>query len=64
MFFRWGWGRATSMYFLKGRLHFHFVDGSRAKFNSGAPSVLIAYGPEDSERLRTSLLPGQFVLLR
>ena len=63
MFFRWGWGRATAMLFLRGRLHFYTVDGQRAKHNGGAPSVLIAYGAEDADRLRTSGLDGRFITL-
>lgn len=31
--------------------------------SSGAPSVLVAYGEEDSERLKISSLPGTFVPL-
>lgn len=63
MFFRWGWEAADAMLFLRGRLHFHYVDGTRAKANAGGPSVLIAYGWTDSVMLRKSGLPGQFVPL-
>ena len=35
---------ATEIFFLKGRPHFHYLDGSRAKFNSGAPICLVGYG--------------------
>ena len=38
------WGKASAVLFLKGRPHFHRQDGTRAKANSGAPVVLIAYG--------------------
>lgn len=55
------WGKATGLRFLHGRLHFHHADGSRARANSGAPSVLVAYGRYDSYRLRTSSLPGTYI---
>jgi len=56
------WARATSVLFLHGRLHFHRPDGTRAKANAGAPSCLVAYGARDDERLRTSDLPGTYVV--
>lgn len=58
------WERATALLFLHGpRLHFHRPDGTRAKNNSGAPSVLIAYGVGAAYRLMFSDL-GHFVLLK
>lgn len=63
MFFDWVWSKASALYFIKGRLHFHFVDGRRAKANAGAPSVLVAYGKENQSRLRLCGVPGQFVPL-
>jgi len=38
------WGTADAVCFVRGRPHFHYVDGTRAKANSGAPIALIAYG--------------------
>lgn len=58
------WGRAAGLLFLHGRLHFHFPDGRRAPANSGAPSVLCAYGADDLERLADSGLDGALVPLR
>ena len=51
MFFDHVWGRADAVLFIEGRLHFHHVDGSRAKANSGAPSCLVAYGENNASRL-------------
>lgn len=62
-FVREVWGKATALRFLYGRLHFHHSDGTRARANSGAPSVLVAYGRFDAIALRESALPGKFVLL-
>lgn len=62
-FFRQVWERATALLFLEGRLHFHYPDGSRARANGGAPSVLCAYGRLDADRLAGSELCGQFVPL-
>ena len=60
-FFSEVWGRASSLFFLEGRLFFHHVDGTRARHNAGAPSVLVAYGPEASRRLCNVSLPGQYI---
>lgn len=59
----WGAPTATSILFLEGRLHFHHPDGRRAKANSGAPSVLVAYGMEAAARLSRSGLAGALVPL-
>lgn len=64
MFFDWVWPHAHSVLFLEGRLYFHHVDGRRAAANAGAPSVLIAYGWSDAQKLRTSGLPGKYIELR
>lgn len=63
MFFDHVWAKATALLFLRGRLHFHYVDGTRAAANGGAPSVLIAYGQGDAQILRDCGLPGHFVPL-
>ncbi len=63
MFFRQVWGRADALLFLRGRLHFHHVDGSRAKANAGAPSVLIAYGDDNVASLGGSANLGKFINL-
>jgi len=55
------WGRATGVLFLRGRVSFHYVNGKRAKANSGAPSALIAYGQSDAEILAGEPWPGQYV---
>lgn len=58
------WSKATAVLFLHGRLHFHYPDGTRARANSGAPSVLVAYGQDDANQLRDSALDGTFIQLR
>lgn len=63
LFFETVWKRATALLFLRGRLHFHHVDGKRAEANAGAPSVLIAYGEEDASILQRCPLAGMFVPL-
>ena len=62
-FFDCVWERASGLLFLRGRLSFHTVDGGTGRGNSGAPSVLCAYGPDEAERLAFSGLEGQFVPL-
>lgn len=62
-FVREVWGKADAVLFLHGRLHFHHADGTRAAANSGAPSVLVAYGPRAVDRLRACDLAGTFLAL-
>lgn len=63
MFFRSVWDKATACLFLRGRLTFYRVDGSRGPHNSGGPSVLVAYGGEDCIKLAHSGLKGRLVVL-
>ena len=61
-FHRQVWGRADALLFLHGRLRFHRPDGTRSDDNCGAPSVLVAYGDEDADRLGSSRVDGCLVL--
>jgi len=63
MFFEWVWNKATAVKFIEGRLYFHHVDGTKAKANAGAPSVLIAYGNENAEILENCEIKGKFLRL-
>lgn len=54
MFYASVWGAADGVLFIKGRPHFHRVDGTRASFNSGAPIALVAYGRENLDALCSS----------
>ena len=56
MFYETVWGAADAVLFIKGRPHFHYVDGRRAAANSGAPICLVAYGLENVIWLRRSNL--------
>lgn len=51
MFFESVWGVADAVCFVKSRPHFHYADGARAPFNSGAPIALVAYGAIAALRL-------------
>lgn len=64
MFFSEVWGKAHALLFLRGRLHFHHADGTRARANAGAPSVLVAYGVEAAYRLIASGIQGRYVPLK
>lgn len=59
-FVREVWRKADAMLFLEGRLHFHHPNGARAKGNSGGPSVLVAYGADDAEKLADCGLTGAY----
>jgi hypothetical protein len=63
MFFEWVWSKAKAILFLKGRLHFHHVDGARARANAGAPSCLIAYDLDNAKKLKESGINGKFLWL-
>lgn len=63
MFVKYVWSKATSLLFIYGRLYFHHVSGSMANANSGAPSVLVGYGPEADKRLRSATIKGKFIKL-
>lgn len=54
MFYECVWGVCDAVLFIKGRPHFHFVDGRRADFNSGAPICLVAYGAANRDALIAS----------
>ncbi len=58
-FHRYVFPVADSVLFLCGRLFFHHVDGTVAKWNGGAASVLIAYGANNSDSLAECGLPGK-----
>ena len=58
------WSAASSILFIKGRIHFLKPDGTEAKDNSGAPSALVAYGDVAAERLRRrKVIEGKLVPL-
>jgi len=64
MFFEHVWQSAHAVFFFRGRVNFHFPNGTKAPSNSGAPSVLVAYGEENEIALRASGLDGITVGLK
>ena len=54
MFYECVWGVADAVLFIQGRPHFHYVNGRRAPFNSGAPIALVAYGEANAAVLKSS----------
>lgn len=64
VFHEWVWPYATAILFLRGRVTFLDPEGVPAPANSGAPSVLIAYGQNDARNLRVADLDGHLVWLK
>ena len=62
-FFDHVWDKANGILFIKGRIKFHKPNGELAG-SSGSPSVLIAYGKEESELLENCKLTGKFLRIR
>jgi hypothetical protein len=54
MFYSTVWGHADAVLFMRGRPHFHYVDGRRAAANSGAPIALVGYGEANVQALLDS----------
>lgn len=50
---------ADSILFLKGRLSFYNIDGTKGKSNGGAPSCLVAYGQNNSQAISQSKIEGK-----
>jgi hypothetical protein len=55
------WPHADALLFIRGRLTFLRPDLSAPIANSGAPSVLLAYGHDDADLLRTCGIPGHYI---
>lgn len=64
MFFDHVWPKAQGLLFLEGRLNFHHVCGRKAGANAGAPSVLVAYGEDNANTLKTCGLSGKYIDLQ
>lgn len=55
------WDRATALLFLRGRVTFLDPEGKPGSSNSGAASVLVAYGAEAARRLERADLDGKVI---
>jgi len=62
MFFDYVWDQADAILFIKGRLSFYHVDGTKGG-TAGAPSCLIAYGSSNVDALSQSKIAGKLILL-
>jgi hypothetical protein len=58
------WKAASAVLFVKGRMRFYRQDGSLSRNCPAAPTVLIAYGARDANRLAECGISGAFVPLR
>lgn len=57
------WLKAHSVFFFRGRISFHYVDGREGKA-ANAPSCLVSYDEENTEAILKSGLYGKLVILR
>lgn len=64
MWFDHIWYNADALLFVKGRVDFYHVTGEKGKSNSGAPSVLVAYGRNNAECLRNCSIAGRYIDLK
>lgn len=62
-FFNSVWNKADALLFMKGRTKFYHVTGEQGG-SSGCGSVLVAYGQNNVEVLRSSSIPGKFINLK
>lgn len=63
VFFEHVWNDADAILFVKGRIRFYHVTGIQAG-TPGAPSVFIAYGKENAEKLKKAGIEGKFIGLK
>jgi hypothetical protein len=68
LFFETVWERAAALLFFRGRITFHRADGGLPRADqgggaAGAPSVLVAYGAGDADRLARADIAGKFIRL-
>lgn len=62
-FFKYIWGEANAILFLKGRIAFHSIIGKKL-LKAMAPSCLIAYGKNNVKALKKSGIDGFLVELK
>lgn len=62
---RYIWPRASGVIFIRGRLSFHHVDGTKGG-TAGAPSALVSYGLTAQAKLvqavAAATIPGKFII--
>lgn len=63
MFFKSIWDSAHAVLFIKGRLKFYHVTGEEGG-TAGSPSILIAYGEENSKVLSEVTHLGKYIKLK
>jgi len=57
------WDKADAIFFFKGRLKFHYVDGTQGQC-ANAPSCLVAYGKNNIEAIKNANLNGKLIILK
>ena len=63
-FHRYVFEKAEAILFLRGRIHFHNINGKPYLHNAGAPSCLIAYGRRNISALEKCGISGRLVYLK
>ena len=57
------WNKADAVFFFKGRLKFHRIDGIAARDAANAPSCLVIYGKHNIKQVEVSGLNGRLIIL-
>jgi hypothetical protein len=63
LFFNYVWSKAYSILFIKRRVIFHKVDGTKASGSPGAPSVIISYNAISHKKLEKCGIEGRLIKL-
>ena len=56
------WNKAKGIFFFKGRLAFHYIDGRKGDV-ANAPSCLVSYSDEDNEYINKAGFNGKLIEL-
>lgn len=59
-FYEHVWKKANSVFFFKGRIKFHYVDGLKGDC-ANAPSCLVSYSDDDTQKISKAISNGHII---